>query len=177
MFRRINGFGVVSRCLWATVLPSNKSATLDLVLLSSSNDHHRRPRRCSSQRAPAHGPAPCRTSAHLIPHGSPEPSDILPPSRNAVLLHLPVPWLACRSSLKLVPASHIVSDASPNRPHRFSAFFSDFLSPPVLSLSASHPGCPLAPMIDFPSPILSVSADVVKDLDGEDALYGMWTGA
>lgn len=32
-------------------------------------------------------------------------------------------------------------------------------------------------MIDFPSPILSVSPDVVKDLDGEDALYGMWTGA
>ena len=32
-------------------------------------------------------------------------------------------------------------------------------------------------MIDFPSPILSVSTDVVKDLDGEDALYGMWTGA
>ena len=31
-------------------------------------------------------------------------------------------------------------------------------------------------MIDFPLPILSVSPDVVKDLDGEDALYGMWTG-
>ncbi|KAI0682879.1 hypothetical protein BC835DRAFT_1397992 [Cytidiella melzeri] len=30
-------------------------------------------------------------------------------------------------------------------------------------------------MIEFPSPILSVSPEVVKDLDGEDALYGMWT--
>ncbi|KAI0715761.1 hypothetical protein C8T65DRAFT_694593 [Cerioporus squamosus] len=26
----------------------------------------------------------------------------------------------------------------------------------------------------FPSPILSVAADVVKDLEGEDALYGLW---
>ncbi|KAI0337249.1 hypothetical protein BDW22DRAFT_1433473 [Trametopsis cervina] len=32
-------------------------------------------------------------------------------------------------------------------------------------------------MIDFPSPILSVSPEVVRDLEGEDALYGMWTGA
>lgn len=31
-------------------------------------------------------------------------------------------------------------------------------------------------MISFTSPILSVSPDVVKDLDGEDALHGMWTG-
>jgi hypothetical protein len=31
-------------------------------------------------------------------------------------------------------------------------------------------------MIEFPSPILSVSTEVVKDLDGEDALYGMWAG-
>ncbi|KAF7793743.1 hypothetical protein EIP86_004861 [Pleurotus ostreatoroseus] len=30
-------------------------------------------------------------------------------------------------------------------------------------------------MIDFPLPILSVSTDVVKHLDGQDALYGMWT--
>ncbi|GJE89785.1 DUF1752 and DUF3295 domain-containing protein [Phanerochaete sordida] len=30
-------------------------------------------------------------------------------------------------------------------------------------------------MIDFPSPILSVSAEVLKELDGEDALFGMWT--
>ncbi|KAI0950724.1 hypothetical protein AcW1_007960 [Taiwanofungus camphoratus] len=27
----------------------------------------------------------------------------------------------------------------------------------------------------FPSPILSVAADVVQDLEGEDALYGLWT--
>lgn len=31
-------------------------------------------------------------------------------------------------------------------------------------------------MIEFSTPILSVSPEVVKDLDGEDALYGMWTG-
>ncbi|KAL4249323.1 Ras-cAMP pathway regulatory protein [Abortiporus biennis] len=30
-------------------------------------------------------------------------------------------------------------------------------------------------MIDFPSPILSVSPDVIGELDGEDALLGMWT--
>ncbi|KAJ3491526.1 hypothetical protein NLI96_g656 [Meripilus lineatus] len=30
-------------------------------------------------------------------------------------------------------------------------------------------------MIDFPSPILSVASDVVKELDGQDALRGMWT--
>ncbi|KAI0342850.1 hypothetical protein BDW22DRAFT_159012 [Trametopsis cervina] len=30
-------------------------------------------------------------------------------------------------------------------------------------------------MINFPSPILSVSPEVVRDLEGEDALYGMWT--
>ncbi|KAI0733240.1 DUF1752-domain-containing protein, partial [Irpex lacteus] len=29
-------------------------------------------------------------------------------------------------------------------------------------------------MIEFSTPILSVSSEVVKDLDGEDALYGMW---
>ncbi|KAI0081045.1 hypothetical protein K474DRAFT_57230 [Panus rudis PR-1116 ss-1] len=30
-------------------------------------------------------------------------------------------------------------------------------------------------MIDFPSPILSVASDVVKELEGEDAVYGLWT--
>ncbi|KAI0076771.1 hypothetical protein K474DRAFT_1754671 [Panus rudis PR-1116 ss-1] len=30
-------------------------------------------------------------------------------------------------------------------------------------------------MIDFPSPILCVASDVVKELDGEDAVYGLWT--
>ncbi|TCD62494.1 hypothetical protein EIP91_006815 [Steccherinum ochraceum] len=30
-------------------------------------------------------------------------------------------------------------------------------------------------MIDFPSPILSVASDVVSELDGEDAVYGLWT--
>ena len=29
----------------------------------------------------------------------------------------------------------------------------------------------------FPSPILSVAADVVRDLDGEDALFGLWARA
>lgn len=30
-------------------------------------------------------------------------------------------------------------------------------------------------MIDFPSPLLAVSPDVLKEMDGEDALFGMWT--
>ncbi|THH29477.1 hypothetical protein EUX98_g4704 [Antrodiella citrinella] len=30
-------------------------------------------------------------------------------------------------------------------------------------------------MIDFPSPILSVASDVISELDGEDAVYGLWT--
>lgn len=30
-------------------------------------------------------------------------------------------------------------------------------------------------MIDFPSPILSITSDVVSELDGEDAIYGLWT--
>ena len=29
----------------------------------------------------------------------------------------------------------------------------------------------------FPSPILSVAADAVKDLEGEDALFGLWARA
>ena len=32
-------------------------------------------------------------------------------------------------------------------------------------------------MIDFPSPLLAVAPDVLKEMDGEDALFGMWTGA
>lgn len=28
----------------------------------------------------------------------------------------------------------------------------------------------------FPLPILSIAEDVVKELDGEDALFGLWTG-
>ena len=30
-------------------------------------------------------------------------------------------------------------------------------------------------MIDFPSPILSLASDVISELDGEDAVLGLWT--
>ncbi|KAH8092626.1 hypothetical protein BXZ70DRAFT_897964 [Cristinia sonorae] len=30
-------------------------------------------------------------------------------------------------------------------------------------------------MIDFPSPILSVASEAISELDGEDAVYGLWT--
>lgn len=29
-------------------------------------------------------------------------------------------------------------------------------------------------LVSFPSPVLSVAADVVKDLDGGEALSGLW---
>lgn len=52
--------------------------------------------------------------------------------------------------------------------------------PPLSGLFLSHFRLTgrdtLAQMIDFPSPILSVASDVVKELDGQDALRGMWTG-